>query len=155
MYIYICMYMSKGRKCNNKKVVDEVGAVMAIKCPRPYSGSLNGVQAITIGGIHRLLFTHFPLPNSHPLFNVYTPWLNFICIWRFMSVFFRGGWAGVQETTIHCIGKLVDWNFKCSLYRSRTLFVCPHRCERLTFLLNEFFCCFCFVLCFFKGGQNN
>lgn len=48
IYIHICTYMSKGRKCNNK-VVDEVGAVMAIKCPRPYSGPLNGVQAITIG----------------------------------------------------------------------------------------------------------
>lgn len=67
------MYLSKGRKCNNRKVVGEVGAVMAIKCPRPSSGPLNGVQAITIGGYIGYSSPVFPLPNSHPLFNVCTP----------------------------------------------------------------------------------
>lgn len=33
-----------------QNVVDEVGAVMAIKCPRPFPGPLNGVQAIARGG---------------------------------------------------------------------------------------------------------
>lgn len=51
-------------------MVDEVGAVMAIKCPRPFPGPLNGVQAIARGGfigysspifqtaIHFLMCTH-------------------------------------------------------------------------------------------------
>lgn len=36
--IYIYIYMSKGRKCKKekkKKVIAAVGAVMAVKCPRP------------------------------------------------------------------------------------------------------------------------
>lgn len=44
------MYTSKGRKWNDKQVVDKVGAVMTIKCPKPSLGPLNGVQAITMGG---------------------------------------------------------------------------------------------------------
>lgn len=52
--------MLKGRKCNNKKVVAEVGAVTAIKCPRPHSGPLNGVQAITIGG-----YRDYSAPTFH------------------------------------------------------------------------------------------
>lgn len=64
MYMHICMYMSKSRKCNNKEV-DEVGAVMAIKCPRPDLGPLNGVQAITIGEYIDCSYKmHFPLPNT-------------------------------------------------------------------------------------------
>lgn len=44
--------MSKIENANErkKKLVDRVGAVMTIKCPRPCLGPLNGKQAITIRG---------------------------------------------------------------------------------------------------------
>lgn len=150
------MYTSKGRKWNDKQVVDEVGAVMAIKCPKPSLGPLNGVQAITMGGIRTQLITHFPLPLIHFLMSTHLD--STLLAYGGLCLSFRGGWAGVQETAIHCIEKLLKWNFKCSLYRSRTRFVCPHRCESLAFLLNEFFVgffvCFPFCFVFFSKGAR-
>lgn len=82
MYIYICMYLSKGRKCNNKKVVGEVGAVMAIKCPRSFSGPLNGVQAITIGGY---------IGYSSPIFHCQTAIHFLMCTHLDSTLFAYGG----------------------------------------------------------------
>lgn len=44
--------------------------MIAIKCPRPSLGPLNGKQAITIGG-RQSTPIHFPLPEIHPLSHVY------------------------------------------------------------------------------------
>lgn len=74
--------MSKGRKRNNKKVVGEVGAVMTIKCPRPYLGPLNGVQAITIGGC---------IDYSSPIFHCQTAIHFLMCTHLDSTLFAYGG----------------------------------------------------------------
>lgn len=80
--------MSKGRKCNNKTVVDEVGALMAIKCPRPYWGPLNGVQAITIGGY---------IDYSSPIFHCQTAIHFLMCTHLDSTLFAYGGlWSFLE-----------------------------------------------------------
>lgn len=154
-YIYVCICQRVGN-ATTKEVVDEVGDVMAFKCPRPHSGPLNGVQAITVGGC---------IDNSSPIFHCWTAIHFLMCTHLDSTLFAYGGLClsvlevdgqVFRRSTTHCIGKLVDWNFKCSLYRSRTLFVCPHRCERLTFLLNEVFFLLLFLFCFvfFQRGPE-